>query len=306
MNSSPASLGTDRYWQIIKRRWLPGSIVFLTVLTLGVVATTLKQSIYQADAKLKFKGNTVTSSLTEASKAISELTPIVAQGNPLDTEAEVLRSVPLIKKTIDDPELQLKNSDGEKLSVDDFLANLKVGSIVSTDILEVKYTSQNPEEAAKVVNTLIKNYLENNLVVNKAEAVSAKDFLEGQLPKVQDSLKKTEKEIRQLKESNEFVAPDEDTRALIEGLRELQAEISKAQGEMASADSRADYIRNKLGLTAEQAVVLTTVSQSPEVRETIAKLQNAESELAIAQARFTPNSPNVIELKEQISSLKNY
>lgn len=190
MNSSPASLGTDQYWQIIKRRWLPGSIVFLTVLTLGVVATTLKQSIYQADAKLKFKGNTVTSSLTEASKAISELTPIVAQGNPLDTEAEVLRSVPLIKKTIDDPELQLKNSDGEKLSVDDFLANLKVGSIVSTDILEVSYTSQNPEEAAKVVNTLIKNYLENNLVVNKAEAVSAKEFLEGQLPKVQDSLKK--------------------------------------------------------------------------------------------------------------------
>ncbi len=304
MNSSPASLGTDQYWQIIKRRWLPGSVIFLTVLTLGVVATTLKQSVYKADAKLKFKGNTVTSSLTEVSKAIGELTPIVAQGNPLNTEAEVLRSVPLITKTIDNPGLQLKNSDGEKLSVDDFLKNLSVNSILSTDILEVSYTSENPEEAAKVVNTLIKNYLENNLVVNKAEAVSAKDFLEGQLPKVQDSLKKTETEIRQLKESNEFVAPDEDTRALIEGLRELQAEISKAQGEMASADSRADYIRNKLGLTAEQAVVLTTVSQSPEVRETIAKLQSAESELAIAQARFTPNSPNVIELKEQISSLK--
>ncbi|MEN9871034.1 MAG: hypothetical protein RLZZ171_2022, partial [Cyanobacteriota bacterium] len=190
MNSSPASLGTDRYWQIIKRRWLPGSKVFLTVLTLGVIANTLKKSVYQADAKLKFKGNTVSSSLTEVSKAIGELTPIVAQGNPLDTEAEVLRSVPLIEKTINDPELQLKNSDGEKLSVDAFLTNLKVGSIVATDILEVSYASKNPEEAAKVVNILIKNYLENNLVVNQAEAVSAKEFLEGQLPKVQDSLKK--------------------------------------------------------------------------------------------------------------------
>jgi polysaccharide biosynthesis transport protein len=304
MNSSPSSLGTDQYWQIIKRRWLPGSMVFLTVLTLGVIANTLKQSVYQADAKLKFKGNTVSSSLTEVSRAIGELTPIVDQGNPLDTEAEVLRSVPLIKKTIDDPELQLKNSDGEKLSVDGFLQNLKVGSIVATDILEVSYASEDPEEAAKVVNILIKNYLENNLVVNQAEAVSAKEFLEGQLPKVQDSLKKTETEIRQLKESNEFVAPDEDTRAMIEGTRELQAEISKAQGEMASANSRADYIRNKLGLTAEQAVVLTTVSQSAEVRETIAKLQNAESELAVAQARFTSNSPNVVDLKEQVSSLK--
>ena len=304
MNSSPASLGTDQYWQIIKRRWLPGSMVFLAVLTLGVIANTLKQSVYQADAKLKFKGNTVSSSLTEVSKAIGELTPIVAQGNPLDTEAEVLRSVPLIEKTINDPELQLKNSEGEKLSVDAFLANLKVGSIVATDILEVSYTSKNPEEAAKVVNILIKNYLDNNLVVNQAEAVSAKEFLEGQLPKVQASLKKTETEIRQLKESNEFIAPDEDTRVLIEGLRELQAEISKAQGEMASANSRANYIRNKLGLTAEQAVVLTTVSQAPEVRETIAKLQSAESELAVVQARFTPNSPNVVELQEQVSSLK--
>jgi polysaccharide biosynthesis transport protein len=304
MNSSQPSLGTDQYWQILKRRWLPGSVVFLTVLTLGVVANTLKQSIYQADAKLKFKGNTVSSSLTEVSKAIGALTPIVEQGNPLDTEAEVLRSVPMIKKTINDPELQLKNSDGKKLSVDEFLKNLKVGSIVSTDILEVSYASEDPEEAAKVVNILIKNYLENNLVVNKAEAVSAKEFLEGQLPKVQESLQETETAIRRIKESNEFIAPDEDTRAMIEGMRELQAEISKAQGEMASADSRASYIRNKLGLTAEQAVVLTTVSQAPEIRETIAKLQNAESELAVVQARFTPNSPNVIELKEQVGSLK--
>ncbi|MGF1589060.1 MAG: GumC family protein [Pleurocapsa sp.] len=304
MNSSPSSFGTDQYWQIIKRRWLPGSVVFLSVLTLGVVATSLKQSIYEADAKLKFKGNTVSSSLTEANRALGAFAPIAQQGNPIDTEAEVLRSVPLIKKTIDDPELQLKNEDGNKLGVSEFLEQLKVGSIAATDILEVSYTSKDPEQAAKVVNTLVKNYLDNNLVVNKAEAVSAREFLEEQLPQVEQSLQKTEAAIRQLKETNEFVAPDEDTRALIEGLRELQAEIAKSRGEMANANSQASYIQDKLGLTAEQAVVLTTVSQSPEVRETISKLQSAESDLAIAQARFTPNSPNVIELQEQVNSLE--
>ncbi|MEO1670689.1 MAG: polysaccharide biosynthesis tyrosine autokinase [Cyanobacteria bacterium J06631_2] len=305
MNSSQTSLGTDQYWQILKRRWLPGSLVFLIVLTLGIVANTLKKSIYEADAKLKFKGSTVNSSLTEVSKALGTFSPIGDEGNPIDTEAEVLRSVPLIKKTINDPELQLENEDGERLSVNDFLKKLKVGSIPATDILEVSYISKDPEEAAKVVNTLVKNYLENNLVVNRAEAVSAKEFLEEQLPQVQESLRKTETAIRELKENNDFVAPDEDTRTLIEGLRELQAEISKARGEMANADSQANYIRDKLGLTAEQAVVLTTVSQAPEVRETISKLQDAESELAIVQARFTANSPNVIELQEQVNSLQN-
>ena len=305
MNSSQNPLGSDRYWQMLKRRWLPGSLVFLTVLTLGIVANTMKKSMYEADAKIKFKGSSVNDTLSEVSKAIGAFSPIAQEGNPIDTEAEVLRSVPLIKKTINDPELQLKNDRGEKLSVTDFLRRLKVGSIPATDILEVSYVSEDPEQAAKVVNTLVKNYLENNLVVNKAEVVSAKEFLEEQLPKVQESLRETETAIRQLKESNDFVAPDEDTRTLIEGLRELQAEIAKARGEMANADSQANYIRDKLGLTAEQAVVLTAVSQAPEVRETISKLQNAESELAIVQARFTPESPNVIELQEQVNSLKN-
>ncbi len=304
MNSPQTSFDADQYWQIIKRRWLPGAVVLMSVLTLGIVATSLKQSLYEAEAKLKFKGNTVSSSLTEVSKALGGLSAIAEQGNPIDTEAEVLRSVPLIQKTISDPELELKDDDGKKLTVSAFLQKLRVGSVTATDILEVSYVSEDPEEAAKVVNILVKNYLENNLVVNKAEVVSAREFLEGQLPVVESSLQRTEGAIRRLKESNEFVAPDEDTRALIEGLRELQAQIAKARGEMANANSQAGYIREKLGLTAEQAVALTTISQSPEVRETISKLQGVESELALVQAKFTPESPNVIELKEQVASLE--
>ena len=304
MNLPSSSTGIEQYWHMIKRHWIPGSIVFMSVLILGIVATTSKQSIYEAEAKLKFKGNTVSSSLTEVTKELGTLAPLVKESNPIDTEAEVLRSVPLIKKTINDPELELKNDDGEKLSVSDFLHNLNVGSVTATDILKVSYVSKNPEQSAKVVNTLVKNYLENNLIVNRAEAVSAKEFLEEQLPKVEKSLQQTESEIRKLKEKNELVSPNEDTEALIGGLREIEGEISTARGEMANANSQANYIREKLGLTAEQAVVLTTVSQSPEVRETVSKLHNAESELAILQARFTSNSPNVIELKQQVSSLQ--
>ncbi|MEM8718516.1 MAG: polysaccharide biosynthesis tyrosine autokinase [Cyanobacteria bacterium P01_G01_bin.39] len=303
MNSAPKPFGSDQYWQIIKRRWLPGSLVFISILILGVVATTLKQSVYEAEAKLKFKGNSVSFSLNEAGEALGGLSLIVAQENPIDTEAEVLRSVPLIKKTINDPVLELKNEDGNKLAVSAFLKNLSVASVRETDILKVSYVSQNPEEAAKVVNTLVKNYLENNLVVNKAEAVSAREFLEEKLPVAEQSLRKTETAIRQLKESNGFVAPEEDTKALIDGLKQLQAEIAKTRGEMANANSQAGYIREKLGLTAEQAVVLTTVSQFPEIRETISKLQGVESELAVVKEKFSSNSRNLVDLQEKIASL---
>ncbi|BAZ46071.1 lipopolysaccharide biosynthesis protein [Chondrocystis sp. NIES-4102] len=302
---SPTSLGAAQYWEIIKRRWLPGSIVFLSVLTLGVVATSLKDNVYKAEAKLKFKGSTVSSSLTEASKALEALSPIAEKANPIDTEAEVLRSVPIIKKTINDPELLLTNDQGEKLSITEFQKQLKVASLAATDILSVSYTSPDPELAAKVVNVLVRNYLDNNLIANKAEAVSAREFLEEQLPKTEAQLRKTEAEIRELKERNEFVAPQGDTQALIDSIKELNSEIDKAKSQMANANSQAQYIKDKLGLTSEEAVVLTTISQSPEITDTLAQLQQAQSELSTVQARFTNNSPNVIELQEKVNSLTN-
>jgi capsular exopolysaccharide synthesis family protein len=303
MNSLPSFSSVNWYWEIIKRRWLPASIVFWTVLTLGMVVTSLRKDLYEAEAKLKFKNNTVSSSLTEVNRIIGQKSAVVEQ-NSIDTEAEVLRSVPLIKKTIDDLQLKPKKSAEEKMSVSSFLNRLKVDPITSTDILKVSYISQDPEQAAKVVNTLVKNYLENNLVVNKAEAVTARKFLEEQLPEVEEVLQKTEAEIRKIKESNELVAPQEDTLALIQGIQELQAEIARAKGEMANVNSQAQYIKDKLGLNAQQAVILTTISQSPEIRETIDKLQSAESDLAIAKARFTPDNSKVIELQKRVASLK--
>ncbi|WP_229642321.1 GumC family protein [Waterburya agarophytonicola] len=271
---------------------------------LGVIATSLKENIYQAEAKLKFKGNTVTSSLTDVGKAIGGFSPIADRGNPIATEAEVLRSVPLIKETIEDPQLNLKSADGQKLSVNAFSRKLKVGSLPSTDILKVSYSSEDPEQAAKIVNTLVRNYLQNNQIVNTAEAVSAREFLEVQLPKVEESLRKTEAAIRQLKESNEFVAPAEDTKALITSQKDLEDQIVKTRGELANAESQANYIREKLGLSTQEAFILSTVGQSAEIRGTVARLKEAESELAIAQAKFTDNSPNVIDLKNEINSLQ--
>ncbi|NJL53109.1 MAG: hypothetical protein HC930_14610 [Hydrococcus sp. SU_1_0] len=87
-------------------------------------------------------------------------------------------------------------------------------------------------------------------------------------------------------------------------MQEIRKDLSVAEGDLLSANSQANYIRNELGLTAQQAVILANIGQSAEVKETILKLQGAESELATAQARFTANSPNVIEAEAQVSSMK--
>ncbi len=304
MNSSQSSPGLDQYWQVVKRHWVPGTAAFLSVLTLGILATMTKEDIYEAKAKLRFKGNTVSSSLTDASKALGELSPLGEEGNPVDTEAQVLQSVPLVKKTINHPELQLKNEDGEELSVDAFLKNLQVGLVSTTDVLQVSYRSNNPENAAKIVNILIENYLANNIEVNREEAVFARQFLEKQLPRVEQSLLKTESLIRQLKEENQLINPEEESISLIDIVEQLDGKKAEIRSQMANVNSQAEYLRNKLGLDSEQAVAVSTISQSPEIQDTINQLQKVESELALGKARFTSNSPKIEQLQDQVNALE--
>ena len=302
MESSQSELSIDKYWQIIKRRWLPGTVVLLSVLVLGIFATLMKKDIYQVQAKLRFKKNNASSSLTELTKAIGNLSPVDSKGNPINTEAEVIRSVPIIQKTID--ELGLKNAKGKKLAVNSFRQKLRVTAIISTDILQISYQDSDPKKATKIVNTLIANYLDNNERVNKAEAVAAREFLEEQLPQAEATLEKTEAEISQILQENQIISPPEEAQYLIATLRNIKEQITETRGEIIYTNSQAKYLRNKLGLNSEQAMAVVAIAQAPEIRELVSQLQELESELAQESTRFIVTSPNIVNLKNKINVLQ--
>lgn len=304
MESSQSSSCIERYWQVIKRRWLPGTAVFLSVLTLGIIATSMKKDIYQAEAKLRFKKNNASFALTELGKAISNLSPLVDKSNPIDTEAEIVRSIPLVQKTIDD--LQLKNEEGSPLSVNTFLSNLQVSNILSTDVLKIAYEDRDPTKAAQIVNALVENYLENNIKVNREEAVAAKEFLEEQLLQAEQALQDAEALIRRIKEENNLVAPQEEATEIVKNVLQLRQNIAETRAKIANTNSQAEYLRNKLGLSAEQALAATSIGQSPKIRETVERIYQLESKLALESTRFTDNNPEIIDLKNQINSLKNF
>lgn len=296
------TIGIEEYWQLVKRNWIPGAAVFLTVFALGVVATLTKKPIYEAQSQLRFKKTNVSSNLNELSKEIGTLSPIGEESNPLNTEAEVLRSVPLIKKTIAD--LNLKDEEEKTLSTDNFLEQLQVAEISGTDIVEVSYQNSNPELAAKAVNTLVDNYLDSNILVNRAEAVGARDFVQEQLPKAEQRLGKLEASIRKIKEENQIISTEEEASAISENLKSIQQQIGTARRSLASSTSRAEYIKNKLGMSSEEALLATGISQSPKVQRTIEQLQAVESELAQDKTRFTENNPQIIDLQDRKESLQ--
>jgi len=302
MESTESSIVFQQYWLILKRRWLPASAVFVSVFALTVLSLLLQKPIYVAEGKLLFKKTDTTSSLTGLGKEIGQLDPLQQQNTPLDTEAENIRSVPIIQKTI--TKLDIKDNSGSPLKLKQFLEQLNVSNISGTDVLQVSYKDRDPEKAAAVVNTLIAVYLENNLFANRAEAVAAREFIEKQLPTIEASVRQSELALRRFKEENKVVSLEEEAKSAVAIIGDLQRQSSSTQTQLADAKEQSAVLRNELGRDLQKAGAVTSISQSPAVQELLKEVQQVESQLAIERSRFREDHPTITSLKSKKADLE--
>jgi polysaccharide biosynthesis transport protein len=291
-----------QYWPILKRRWPVTAVVMSSVFGLSALATFSQKPIYESQAKLLFNKQSGVSSLTGLSSQVGELSGLTNFSNPVDTEAEVIRSYPIIQKTI--TTLNLKDNKGKPLSMDVFLKLLKLKTIRGTDVMQLSYRSTKPEEAASVINSLMSHYLESNVRNNRAEARAAREFLNKQLPEIEKRVLKAEMALRRFKESNRVVALDVEAKVGVEGLSNLGEEITKTQALLADANTRTQALQSQITLDTQQAVEFSTLSQSPGIQQVLTDYQQAQDDLAVAQTRFSDEHPTVVNLAQKVLALR--
>jgi capsular exopolysaccharide synthesis family protein len=279
--------------------------VIASVFGLTAIVTLFQKPIYESQGKLVFaKKDAVStlSSLTNIADKVGELGGLTNTSNPLDTESEIIRSYPIVSKTI--AFLELKNSNGETLPTDSFLKNLNLKSIRGTDVLQVSYRSTNPQEAKNVVNTIIKNYLESNINSNRTEAKAAKDFLSSQLPKVEEQVKQAEANLRNFKEKNKVVVLDTEAKSGLESLSKLYATINEIQGQLAAVETRSQSLQNEMSLNTQEAVDLTALSQSTSVQQALTEYNIVQRDIAVARTTYSNQHPLVASLTLKEAALK--
>lgn len=299
--STESSMGLGQYWLILKRRWLPASSVFASVFILAAISLLSQKPTYIAEGKLLFKKASPTPSITGLGKEIGSLDPLQQQNTPLDTEAEVVRSVPILQKTIN--RLELKDKHGKPLKVEQFLKQIDVGNIKKTDVLEISYKDTDAKLAAAVVNTVMGAYLENNLLANRAEAVAAREFIQRQLPQANASLRKAELALRQFKENNNVVSLNTEANSAIDVMADLQKQITTTESGLADAKAQSEALKKQLGANSQNALAVTSISQFPAIQDVLKEIQQVESQLATERSRFREEYPTVVGLKRKKASL---
>lgn len=261
------------------------------------LATALRPPSYTAVGKLKFTLHDPTSTLTGLNKETGKLEPIVDRSNPIITEAEVMRSEPIIEDTI--RKLNLSDKSGRPLSPKLFRENLKIAEVRGADILEISYSSHEADRAAAIVNTHIDSYLQRSREVERTQVVKARQFIEQQLSNIENAVRRSELALQRFRETNRIVDLEAEAKTLTETIAELGSELTATQSQLADSQAQVVGLSAKLGMGLTQAVTNTNLSQSTDLQEILRQLQQVELELVSAQAQFQPDHPNVRVLQDR-------
>jgi capsular exopolysaccharide synthesis family protein len=289
-----------KYWLVLKRRWMPATATFVGILVLALVTALSLQKVYQADAQLLIETDR-SSKLTGLENDIGKVEALTQDGDPLSTEAEILRSRPLVYKLIE--ELNLQDDRGKPLKYKDVLEALQVKSVTGTDIIKISYQDRDPELSASVVNKVIELYIEDNKVNNQSAAASAKRFIAEQLPAVEDNLRAAENNLRQFKNNNRIASLPEETSLTVQNVSSLENEVDSTKADLKSIDARYNRLRAELGMNWEEASAIASLSQSIGVQKALDQLQDVKVQLAEKRNFFSDSTPQIISLKEQEADL---
>jgi capsular exopolysaccharide synthesis family protein len=309
MDRESIDLDLSRYLLVLKRRWLLGSSIFLGTVALGLFATTLLKPTYEAEGRLWFRvpayqtlGSDLLPNRNEGNIA-GDLRSLVSTDNPISTQMEIISSPPLLEKVIQ--KTQLKNDEGELITVDDLLEKITLQIIGGTDVLLVSYQSKNPEEASAVVNALMDLYIETDISAGRAEAQLTRGYMAEQLPNTQVVLDRAQTALRVFKQQNNIANLSEETRTSVEIIARLDNEIATVKAQLADVTVQKNELRQEIGLTSQEAIAFSSLSQSPAVQGTLSQFQEVERQLASERGRFQDKTPIVVELEARKNKLRS-
>ncbi len=300
-------LDLSRYLQTIKRRWIPAMSILVSTVALSAIAASLLKPSYQAESKILFKnssfkvaGSSLSPSGSEGADS-GELKPLVAAQNPLSSQVEVMSSHPLLQQVIDN--LKLKHPNGNPLAVSALQSGLTVKIAGGSDVIQIIYKTANKQDAASVPNMVAKVYLENDIRTNRNEAEAARQYMSAQLPKTQKAVNSAEAALRQFKQKNNIIDLEEEAKSAVTIIGNLEGAIETNRAQIADLTAQSQELQRKLSLTPDEAIVVSTIGQSPVIQTNLTQLQDLDRQLATERSRFSENNPIIVSLKEKQANL---
>jgi len=205
----------------------------------------------------------------------------------------------VIKKL--DLDLNAKNPEKYEALIESVRKNITITSKAyesTTDLFSVSYSGPNPKTVRDIVNTVVGEFISDNIGLRRSDTYNAFEFIQNQVLEYKQKLDESDTAIRQFREKNPQMLPESES-SMVERAQTFQAAGIESQMKLKELIRKADTIRKQLSGEKELTVAMVTGGGSPQAR-----LNELNSQMSLLMAKYTEKYPEVIKVKGEIEELK--
>lgn len=259
---------------------------------------------YEAAAKVVLEEpDKSVASLKERAFVMPAYPSVSAFSNPLDTQAEWLKSATLLAPVI--RALDLRDSrTREPLSPQAFLRRAKVTTIKGTDVLKLSFRDRDPALATRVADAWARAFQAEHQARRQRESGGAARFVAQQVEQSRAALARAEAALRDFKRAHATVDLTDETRLAVQAAADAEAQAYQLEAERVAAEARAGALRRRIGLGASQAMAASALSQSPRLQSLKSQLLEIETSPLLTDGTLTAAHPDVLKLRTRAERLR--
>lgn len=272
---------------IKKRRKLIASI-FGTFVILAVIISLLIPPTYEAETNLRIK---------QPKGLANSLLGDLPMGNSgatkqlMSTYAEILKSRTVVQVVID----ATQSEKEEVPTYEDMLKRITTQPVKDTEILKVKVKAPSPQEAQEVTNLLVNTFSDRMTYLVRSEQAIIREFIGERLQESKKELEQAETKLGNYKREQKIVAPDAETKAMVDKFATIDQLAAENTVATASAQARLGTANQQLSKEKPGFV-----ADSPLIQQYKGKLAELEVKLVSLSANYTDKHPEVMATRAAI------
>lgn len=202
-------------------------------------------------------------------------------------------------------------SKATRTALEAFLARRGINRVARTYVLDIGFTSYNPQRAAEITNAIADAYIDDQLASKYQATRRASGWLQDRIKELRQQASDADRAVLDYKEKNNIVAVggySNSPRLLGEQqIEELNTQLGKARAQAEDAKARLERINAVMAKDIPDATVDATVTDSLH-SEVITRLRNQYLDLAakeaIWSARYGANHLATVNLRTQMTELR--
>lgn len=218
------------------------------------------------------------------------------------TSRRVEEAQPAQEKHGDSLSVRSAQSPAERAGLAPFIGivqqGLSVSQVPNTRMMTISYSHTSPRLAAAVVNKLAGNYIRYSSQVKLEKFDDTSEWLNRSTRELRAKVEQAEQKLVDFTRRNNIISPEGTENLVTEKLTRLHAQVLQSETERILKESL--YEEVKKGRVAQLPEAFND-AKSVELEKKLGELTTSE---ALLNARFGPKNPKVIEVREQIASLK--